>query len=293
MKIPHFPVRKIIRFAFWLFILILSIFSLLVFYYYKFDKNLEFQCPNEFTESNEYTNSVARWTNSYLKDHPNATQEEIITERIRLLKEFNCTKSSFEYDGESQNNLEKSNVKSTLNSSVTLPSSGYSLENEVLPPVRTYAEIFKDSDGDGKIDWEDLYKDQIKKYGDLATRFIYKGYIIDTVEQFDVDSDGQKETIIFICGTGGNHCPHEILVVKNDRVIFNAHAGLTDLGLEKSLDGNGFYVKWVPSDATEGTIWDTGLCCSPGYRKTKFIYENGTFKPVDEKEVLYPKDKYQ
>jgi hypothetical protein len=205
-----------------------------------------------------------------LKDHPNATQEEIITERIRLLKEFNCTKSSFEYDGESQNNLEKSNVKSTLNSSVTLPSSGYSLENEVLPPVRTYAEIFKDSDGDGKIDWEDLYKDQIKKYGDLATRFIYKGYIIDTVEQFDVDSDG-----------------------KNDRVIFNAHAGLTDLGLEKSLDGNGFYVKWVPSDATEGTIWDTGLCCSPVYRKTKFIYENGTFKPVDEKEVLYPKDKYQ
>lgn len=53
-------------------------------------KTYFFQCPNSFSSPEKYVASVAEWSNSYLKDHPNATQEEIINERVLLLKEFNC-----------------------------------------------------------------------------------------------------------------------------------------------------------------------------------------------------------
>ena len=99
MKEFPFSVKIIIKFVFWLFVVLICAFSLSVFYYYKFDKNLEFRCASEFTSPAEYVDSVARWTNSYLKDHPNATQEEINNERIKLLKEFNCGESPFETIG--------------------------------------------------------------------------------------------------------------------------------------------------------------------------------------------------
>jgi hypothetical protein len=40
--------------------------------------------------------SIAEWSNSYLKDHPNATQEEISNARVKLLEEFNCSESPFD-----------------------------------------------------------------------------------------------------------------------------------------------------------------------------------------------------
>jgi hypothetical protein len=67
-----------------------------VLYYYKFDKNLFFQCPDKFSSAEEYVMSIAEWSNSYLKDHPNATQEEISNARVKLLYEFECGESPFE-----------------------------------------------------------------------------------------------------------------------------------------------------------------------------------------------------
>lgn len=167
---------------------------------------------------------------------------------------------------------------------ITVPNKDYSNEIKNLPLVTSYKEIFKDTDGDGKVEWDWLYKDQIKEYGDLATRFIPEGYTIIGLEKFDVDADGKNETIISLCGTGGNHCPHQIIIVKNNKIIFTADTGLTGLDLTKNDSGNGFYMHWVP---TEGKEWDTGLCCPPGYMKTRFVYENGVFKPVYEQKVLY------
>lgn len=95
MNISNFLSRKIIKFIFGGVIILFIFFSLSVFYVYKFDKNLFFQCPDKFSSSEEYVTSVAEWTNSYLKDHPNATQEEIGSKRISLLKEFNCGESPF------------------------------------------------------------------------------------------------------------------------------------------------------------------------------------------------------
>lgn len=166
---------------------------------------------------------------------------------------------------------------------ITVPSKDYSNEVKDLPLVKPYKEIFKVG-SDGKVEWDWLYKDQIKEYGDLAYRFIPEGYTIVGLEKFDVDGDGKNETIISLCGTGGNHCPHQIIVVKANKIIFTADVGLTGLDITKNDSGNGFYMHWVPS---EGEEWDTGLCCPPGYMKTRFVYENGSFKPLYEQKVLY------
>lgn len=87
---------KIIKYVLSFFLLLFTIFALSVLYYYKFDKNLFFQCPDKFSSAEEYVMSIAEWSNSYLKDHPNATQEEISNARVKLLKEFECGESPFE-----------------------------------------------------------------------------------------------------------------------------------------------------------------------------------------------------
>lgn len=97
------------------------------------------------------------------------------------------------------------------------------------------------------------------------------------------DKDGKDETIIFLCGVGSNHCPHRIIIVKDQEIIFSVSAGLTGLNFSKTETGNGFYMHWVP---TEGK-WDRGLCCPLGYVKIRFVYDKGKFLPVYEQEVLY------
>lgn len=166
---------------------------------------------------------------------------------------------------------------------ITLSTEDYSQKVESLPSVKSINEISKE-DPEFWNNWEWKFKEQIKEYGDIATRFL-PSYIITDLKKFDVDLDGKEETIISTCGTGGNHCPHKIIIVKDNDIIFFIFAGVV-LSINKSETGNGFYAHWVPW-GQEGTKWDTGMCCSPGYIKTRFVYENGKFKPVYEQEVLY------
>lgn len=178
-----------------------------------------------------------------------------------------------------------SGYRSFPTTTIELSSSGYSVEHRELPPARTLAQISKeDADWEYSKQWVWLYKKQIQEYGNLATRFLL-GSNITNLEKFDVDGDGKPETVVYICGTGGNHCPHEIIIIKDNTIIFSVSEGLTGLDLVKSETGNGFYVHWVPLE--DGTKWDTGLCCPPGYVSTRFVYENGKFKPVYEQEILY------
>jgi hypothetical protein len=72
------------------------------------------------------------------------------------------------------------------------------------------------------------------------------------------------------------------MIIKNDKIIFSIRVGLVGLGLEKSNTGNGFYVHWTNDELTS-----RGLCCPIGYMRTRFVYENGEFKPIYEQEVLY------
>ena len=189
---------------------------------------------------------------------------------------------------DNKNDMDSANLDNGYQSfpttNITLSKEDYSAEIKNLPTVKSYKEIFMVEGGTKETVWSGTYKDQIKQYGDFARRFIPEGYTIVGLEKFDVDGDGKNETIISLCGTGGNHCPHEIILIKNNKIIFTAFVGLTGLSLTKNDSGNGFYVHWVPS---EGEEWDAGLCCPPGYMKTRFVYENGAFKPVYEQKVLY------
>lgn len=165
---------------------------------------------------------------------------------------------------------------------IQLSEDDYSNDSEILPKINSNGEIYNE---DGS--WKELYDEQIKKYGDLAKRFLPVDYITN-LQEFDVDGDGVKEKIVSICGVGGNHCPHKIIIIKKDTIIFDVSAGLTSLDLKNSDNGNGFYVQWVPTNSTDPK-WDVGLCCPPGYISTRFIFDKNKFVPIYEQENLYIK----
>ena len=163
---------------------------------------------------------------------------------------------------------------------ITLSADDFSIKIEQLPPIKNLGADYYDV-------WKQWYTEQIKEYGDLADLFWAEGDSISFAKKFDVDLDGKDELVVGLCGIGGNHCPHRIVVMKDQKIIFSVSAGLTGLDLSKTETGNGFYVHWVP---TEGK-WDRGLCCPLGYIKTRFVYEKGKFLPAYEQEVLYFKIK--
>ena len=154
-------------------------------------------------------------------------------------------------------------VKEISESSVTtvITIQGFSNEIKPLPPVQTkdalfgvsdfytYDDRLKDICKDFNIKtcdkendpWEIAYKDQISEYGDLASRFLF-GDSIQLLQNFDVDGDGQNETIIGICGLWGNHCSHEIIIIKNNKQVFS-YAGESP-NILSSENGNGFYLEW-------------------------------------------------
>ncbi|MEK7181022.1 MAG: hypothetical protein AAB738_01645 [Patescibacteria group bacterium] len=164
---------------------------------------------------------------------------------------------------------------------ITLSTNDFSNDTEQMPPIQSMEQILKQDIEEDTL-WQWLYKEQIAEYGNIATRFLPADYITN-LRKFDTDKDGKDEEIIFLCGVGGNHCPHRIVVVKDQKIIFSVSAGLTGLDLSKTETGNGFYVHWVPTEEK----WDRGLCCPLGYIKTRFVYKKGKFLPAYEQEVLY------
>jgi hypothetical protein len=110
-------------------------------------------------------------------------------------------------------------------------------------------------------------------------------YSVTRTDEFDVDRDEVEEKIISLCD-GGNHCPHKVIIVKNDTIIFSTTAGAIGPTVTDTGTGNGFFLEWAPW-TSNGDKWDVGLCCMPGYMKTRFVYENGVFSPKYEQEVLY------
>ena len=120
---------------------------------------------------------------------------------------------------------------------ITLSSNDFSNSSEQLPPTQSIEQILK-QDVEKDAPWRWLYDQEIKEYGDLATRFLPSESI--DVKKFDVDKDGKDETIIFLCGVGGNHCPHRIVIVKDKKIVFSVSSGLTDLSISKTETGQNF-----------------------------------------------------
>lgn len=170
--------------------------------------------------------------------------------------------------------------RDTPTTNITLSKDDYSNAHEDLPAIKSIEEIT--SETNGRITSESLiYQETLAKYGDFGIRFFPTYYPF--IKNFDVDADGKDEKVVYLCGIGGNHCPHKIVIVKDDKIIFSVSAGMTDLGLSPSETNNGFYVEWVPTD----NGWVYGLCCPPGFVKTRFVYTNNEFIPIYEQTHMY------
>ncbi len=150
---------------------------------------------------------------------------------------------------------------------IALGSDRYRQEVSGLGPIRGNDEIYIMEDGMG----EETFTEQIDTYGDLARRFLPHD-LVESVEEFDVDNDGMDEQIIGICGLWGNGCPHKILIVRNDSVIFETSARK----IIRTPSGNGFTL-----------VWQKEYKNPYGDMRTRFVFEGGKFMPVYEQEVKY------
>lgn len=163
---------------------------------------------------------------------------------------------------------------------ISLDGEKYSNDRTPLPTIKTRNEILEDADV-----YKKHFESLLSEYGEYAQRYLPDD-TITSIEYFDVDGDNIKETIISLCSLGGNHCPHEVVVVKGNEIIFQTTAGATGPNVIDSGTGNGFFVTWSPWSSNRDK-WDVGLCCMPGYIKTRFVFDKGQFRPIYEQEVLY------
>jgi hypothetical protein len=158
-------------------------------------------------------------------------------------------------------------ARSFPTTSISLSADYYKQEISDLPLIKKDKDIFVMEEGIG----HDSFREQIKLYGDWARRFLPMD-TITSVEKFDVDNDGLNETIVSTCGLWGNGCPHDVMIVKNNKIIFQTSYGI----IIPSKTGNGFYLEWEKSYKDPH-----------GYILTRFVFEDKQFKPVYEQEVFY------
>lgn len=204
-----------------------------------------------------------------LLEIPQSEEREISAENEENIENINVSNDSVDDGSDIDDNIRTGN---------------YSNEIRPLPPIQTKTEIFGITDTFTLEDWrreiceefnfkecnstpwESAYDRQIEEYGDLASRFLFEDQIM-WVRYADVDMDEKEEKIIGICGLFGNGCPHEILIVKGDNIIFSIEADESNVF---TLGYNGFYI--ICNDNTA----------------TRFDYnkENGKFVPSATKDIV-------
>ena len=165
---------------------------------------------------------------------------------------------------------------SRATTTITISTESYSNDIRELPPIKSKEEI---------LAHQDIYKkrftEQIEEYGVWATRFLTSD-TIESLEELDIDSDGKSETIIGLCSLGGNHCPHEIIIVRDEKIVFTAYGSVSTNEILPSNTPNGFVLKWANHEQE-----NQGFAQPTGYMKTRFEYKDGKFVPVEEKSVQF------
>lgn len=159
---------------------------------------------------------------------------------------------------------------------ITLSNDRYSVIPIDLPPIKSDSKIHT---ADPSVDFMGSYKtEDVNKYGDIARRYIGEpgsGWLIQDIQYTDVDGDGEKEQILSLYEMGANIIGGRDIVIKDNKEIFST-AGDTFSSLKPAEDGNGFFLSW-----------DDNFKMRDGYVTTRFIFEDGTFKPIYEQKVRY------
>lgn len=128
--------------------------------------------------------------------------------------------------------------------------------------------------------WVKEFEKQYQEYGQMAVHFWDKFLDIEIFDTFDVDSDGIKEKILGLNSVGrADGGSYNVAIVKGNNVIFSVDEDNSFILPHET--GNGFYVEWRnPTD-------ESARCCSTGFLRTRFVYEDGKFVPIYEQEVRY------
>lgn len=124
-------------------------------------------------------------------------------------------------------------------------------------------------------------KNSYTEYGKLATNYFPEKYI-QNLDMYDVDDDGSKEMIATLNYTSSADSGSTSAdIIKNGKIIFSINESQSSI--VQAETNNGFYVEWrIPDD-------QSSHCCETGFIRTRFVYENNTFKPLYEQEVRYIK----
>lgn len=136
-----------------------------------------------------------------------------------------------------------------------------------------------------EIEGEDSYwvteiEKQYQEYGQVAVHFWDEFLDIEMFNTFDVDDDGIDEKILGLNFVGrADGGSYNVVIVKGNNVIFSVDEDNSFILPHET--GNGFYVEWRnPTD-------ESARCCSTGFLRTRFVYEDGKFVPIYEQEVRY------
>jgi hypothetical protein len=159
---------------------------------------------------------------------------------------------------------------------ITLASNLYSIKTEPLPQIKTDAQIH------GENPENDFMGDEktknIQKYGDVARRFVgtaKSGIVINSLEDIDLDQDGKTEKLVSLVEYGANIIGQRNVVVKGNNIIFSTTSDSFSWIIPDKT-GNGFCLQWADNFKSRD-----------GYMVTRFIVENGSFKPVYEQKIRY------
>jgi len=74
-------------------VVIMVVIAMGVFGFFIFrgaENEYSFVCPSDFTDREEYIDSVDRWVSEYQKDYPDANSDKIMVVRDRLIEKYGC-----------------------------------------------------------------------------------------------------------------------------------------------------------------------------------------------------------
>lgn len=214
---------------------------------------------------------------SFIKNIP------VISLPIKYFSEKNIEYGSQPNDKWSEASFDEMTYQSYPTTTISISPENYSNDVKSLGEKKSWEKILEENTicGDNKNEdcgFLETIKQNYNDYKDLASIYLPADSIY--TEKFDVDGDNKNETIVFSCGIGGNHCPHSVDIIKDNKIIFSA--SLNGVNIKPAETKNGFYLEWNNDEDLS-----SGYCCPRGYVKTKFVYENNKFIPVLEQEVYY------
>ena len=154
--------------------------------------------------------------------------------------------------------------------------------SEIKPLVKkSFDTILKEYKKDEEIFSDARIRENYQTYGALAANYL-PDYYIAYFDEFDVDGDGQNESIVYYNVTGAADAgAYNSDIVKNGRIIFSVKEDNASI-IPADTD-NGFYVEWANRD------FGFPRCCAEGKMRTRFVWRDNEFVPIYEQEVRYLK----